>query len=113
MSLVNDLTHLEQMHARGALSAQEYERAKQRLLSPQPTGNSVVQSLNGLRRASADRWIGGVCGGLATATGLGTWLWRLAFTLLLLLGGTGLVAYLLLWLFVPLDSGGSQQTLLS
>lgn len=103
MSLVNDLTHLEQMHARGALSAQEYERAKQRLLSTTPSGDTVVQSLNGLRRSNSERWIGGVCAGLATATGLGAWLWRLAFTLLMLLGGTGLVAYLLLWFFVPLE----------
>ena len=35
------------------------------------------------------------------ATGVDSWVWRLLMTLLLFFGGTGLVAYLLLWLFVP------------
>ncbi|MGI9133660.1 MAG: PspC domain-containing protein, partial [Rhodoferax sp.] len=46
----------------------------------------------------------GVCGGLALATGIGSWLWRMAFALLLLMGGSGLIAYLLLWFFVPPQS---------
>jgi len=33
-----------------------------------------------------------------------TWLWRLAFALMLILGGTGLLLYVLLWILVPLES---------
>jgi phage shock protein PspC (stress-responsive transcriptional regulator) len=42
-----------------------------------------------------------VCAGLAHITGLATWVWRLMFALLVLCGGTGLLVYVLLWIFVP------------
>ena len=47
------------------------------------------------------RWVAGVCGGIALATGTDAWLWRLIFALLFFFGGAGLIVYLLLWLFVP------------
>jgi len=70
-------------------------------------------AVNQLRRSLTDRWLGGVCGGLADATGLAAWIWRLAFTLLALCGGTGVLMYVLLWIFVPIghappDSGRGQ-----
>jgi len=34
-------------------------------------------------------------------TGVAAWVWRLLFGLLALCGGTGVVAYLLLWILVP------------
>ncbi|MEI6803680.1 MAG: PspC domain-containing protein [Burkholderiales bacterium] len=101
MTLADELTQLEQMRERGSLSAEEFERAKARLLgTPQPA-DSVLQAVNGLRRSRSDRWIGGVCGGLAATTGVGSWLWRMVFALLLIVGGSGLFAYLVLWFFVP------------
>jgi phage shock protein PspC (stress-responsive transcriptional regulator) len=42
-----------------------------------------------------------VCGGIAEATGVDSWAWRLLFVLLLLCWGTGLVVYVLMWIFVP------------
>ena len=41
--------------------------------------------------------------GLASeqATGSEAWLWRLAFVVFTLFGGSGVLAYLLLWIFVP------------
>ena len=42
-----------------------------------------------------------MCGGIAEATGVDSWVWRLLFILLLLFWGTGLVLYVLLWIFVP------------
>jgi phage shock protein PspC (stress-responsive transcriptional regulator) len=42
-----------------------------------------------------------VCGGIAHATGVESWAWRLFFTVLLLCGGAGLLVYFLLALFVP------------
>jgi len=67
-------------------------------------GNRANLRQNGLRRSATDQWIGGVCGGLSAFTGLDTWLWRLVFALMLILGGTGLVLYVLLWILVPLET---------
>ncbi len=103
MSIADDLTRLEQLRDRGSLSADEFQRAKSKLLSaPHPT-EPVLQSLNGFRRSASDRWLGGICGGLAVSTGMEAWLWRILFVLLLCTG-FGLIAYLLLWIFVPLQS---------
>jgi phage shock protein C len=57
--------------------------------------------LQKLTRSQKDRWIGGVCGGLGEHTPIPSWTWRLIFTLLLLIWGTGLLLYILLWIFVP------------
>ena len=106
MSIADDLTQLEQLRDRGSLSPDEYQRAKNKLLAagqPRPA-EPLFQALNGMRRSSNDRWLGGVCGGLAEATGLEAWLWRILFVALMTLGGTGIVLYIVMWIFVPLDS---------
>lgn len=114
MTLAQDLEHLEQMRNRGSLSETEFQQAKARLLqTPPATPLTKVTALNGLRRSASDQWIGGVCGGLSAFTGLDAWLWRLAFTLMLILGGTGLVFYVLLWILVPLEHPGAPAALSS
>ena len=105
MALTDDLSALEQMHQRGALNDTEFAQAKAKLLASsglQPT--TVVTSVNGLRRSLHDRWLGGVCGGLAAATGVESWLLRLLVVLAVCLGGVGIVLYLLAWIFIPLES---------
>lgn len=52
-------------------------------------------------RSSSDCWIGGVCGGLGEHTPIPSWTWRLIFVLLLIFYGTGLLIYILMWIFVP------------
>jgi phage shock protein PspC (stress-responsive transcriptional regulator) len=42
-----------------------------------------------------------VCGGLGEHTPVPSWTWRLLFALLFLFYGTGLLIYILLWIFVP------------
>ena len=103
MGLADELNRLDELRVRGVLSDSEFQRLKTRLIdgAPAPGSAPPVAAMNRLRRSLSDRWIGGVCGGLAVATGVDSWIWRLLMTLLLLFGGTGLVAYLLLWLFVP------------
>ena len=104
MSLADDLGRLEEMRSRGALSDDEFQRAKARLLgaaAPPGADNPAVLAINRLRRSRSDRWIGGVCGGLAAATGLESWIWRLIAVALAFFGGSGLLLYILLWLFVP------------
>jgi phage shock protein PspC (stress-responsive transcriptional regulator) len=57
--------------------------------------------LQNLTKSQKDKWIGGVCGGLGEHTPVPSWTWRLLFTLFLFLCGTGLLLYILLWIFVP------------
>jgi phage shock protein C len=54
-----------------------------------------------LRRSSADKMLGGVCGGLAEYSGIDTVLWRVAFVGFALAGGAGFIVYLLLWVLMP------------
>jgi phage shock protein C len=56
-----------------------------------------------LYRSRRDRMIAGVCGGLADYFEIDpTWV-RLAFLVFLLLGGSALLVYLIMWLIVPLE----------
>ena len=104
MSISNELDKLDELHRRGGLSDDEFARAKARVLgeSDKPaTSTPAIGAINQFRRSRNDRWLGGVCGGLAQITGLAAWAWRLIFTLLFLCAGSGALIYLLLWLFVP------------
>lgn len=106
MSLADELLKLEQLRERGSLSLEEFELAKSRLLgtgSAPQHASQLAQSLNNLRRSRTDKWIAGVCGGLAVATGADAWIWRLLLSVLFFAGGTGLVLYILLWIFVPAE----------
>ncbi len=104
MTLAEELTKLEEMHRRGGLTDSEFAQAKARLLQSTMAPTSKLTALNGLCRSTSDRWIGGVCGGLAAFTGMDSWLWRLLFALTLMAGGIGFVIYVLLWIFVPPDT---------
>jgi phage shock protein PspC (stress-responsive transcriptional regulator) len=101
MSFVDELARLEQLRANGTLTDDEFQRAKARLLEPPPPVNEAAAAMNRLRRSRDDRWLGGVCGGIARATGVESWIWRLLIAVLFVFGGTGLVIYVLLWIFVP------------
>ncbi|HEX3943458.1 MAG TPA: PspC domain-containing protein [Rhizomicrobium sp.] len=105
MSLGDELSKLAELRASGALTEEEFTRAKERLLNaarshdPEP----LTAAVNSFRRSRNDRWIGGVCGGIARSTAVESWVWRLLFTVLFLCAGAGLLVYLLLWIFVPSD----------
>ena len=104
MSLVDELARLEEMRARGTLSEEEFQRAKARLFDGQAQDvPPAAAAINRLRRSRSDKWLGGVCAGIGQVSGIEPWIWRLMFALLFLFGGTGLVVYLLLWIFVPLE----------
>lgn len=99
MTLSEQLEQLDELHRRGVLTDEEFDRAKARTLAQ---GNTPgLAALNGLQRSATDRWLGGVCGGLAQTLGLASWITRLGFILLLLCAGTGVLLYLLLWAFLP------------
>lgn len=54
-----------------------------------------------LTRSSSDRWLAGVCGGVAAYTGIDPTVVRLAVVILTCLGGSGLGAYVIAWLVIP------------
>jgi phage shock protein PspC (stress-responsive transcriptional regulator) len=58
-------------------------------------------SQNRLVRPRDDRMIAGVCSGLARRFGLSTGLVRLLFVLSIVLPGSQLLVYLILWILVP------------
>ena len=54
-----------------------------------------------LYRSTTDRMIGGVCSGLATYLGIDPMLVRLAFGVLALVNGLGILIYMIMWFVVP------------
>ena len=54
-----------------------------------------------LRRSGTEKMLGGVCGGLAEYSGVDVVLWRVGFVGFTLLGGAGVLVYLLLWVLMP------------
>lgn len=110
MGIAEELQKLESLRASGAITDAEFTAAKARVLDGQPAANSPpVQAdfLQHLTRSSTDRWFGGVCGGLGQCTTVPSWAWRMIFVILLLSFGVGLVPYIVMWIFIPLDQ---QQT---
>ncbi|SFC21698.1 PspC domain-containing protein [Massilia yuzhufengensis] len=112
MNLSDEIKRLHELHQAGALSDVEFEMAKARVLSSanvagpgvnlnKGSGDNIANSIQNLRRSRTDRWLGGVCGGLAPATGVESWVWRLMFALFAICFGFGFLVYLLLWIFVP------------
>ena len=103
MSLADEIDRLAAQRDAGRLTDAEFEAAKARLFS-QPHAESVapdIGAVNNLRRSLNDRWIGGVCGGLAKMTGVESWIIRLLFVIGILFAGFGLIPYVLLWIFIP------------
>lgn len=105
MTLSEELSKLAELRASGTLTEDEFTRAKERLLNAERAQPSepLVSAVNSFRRSRTDRWLGGVCGGIGRATGVESWVWRLIFAVLFLCAGAGLLAYVLLWIFVPSD----------
>lgn len=112
MPLPDELERLNALHERGALTDEEFALAKKRLLEGTPDAAKSTSTtyprpsstLGRLHRSLADRWFGGVCGGLGDLTGIPAWSWRILFVLTTLLHGLGLLMYVLLWIFVPVQA---------
>ena len=118
----DEIRRLHELHQAGALTSDEFERAKAKVLAGATPNERVnlnkdgsttdngfdarpvpgVSNFQSLRRSRGERWLGGVCGGLAGTFGLDTWVWRLLFTVFTILtSGFGALVYLLMWIFVP------------
>lgn len=111
MNIADEIQKLDNLRASGALTEAEYNKAKARVLDgppPAPVGSGApLEDANPLKRftrSSYDAWLGGVCGGLANITPIPSWAWRLGFCLAVFAYGFGILPYILLWIFVPLDT---------
>jgi phage shock protein C len=72
-------------------------------------GRATTGAPDALRRSRRDRVIGGVCGGLGRYAGVDPVLFRLAFVLLLLLGGSGFLLYIIAWIIIPEAREGEER----
>jgi phage shock protein PspC (stress-responsive transcriptional regulator) len=78
---------------------------QQSTTDPQTGLDKIFAALRGLgiRRRTDDKWIGGVCSGLADRLGVDPVIVRAALVLLSILGGVGISVYLVAWAFLPND----------
>jgi phage shock protein C len=60
-----------------------------------------------LYRSRSNRQVAGVCGGLAQYFNLDATLIRILFVVLAVLGGSGIVLYLAMWIIVPKEPAGA------
>ena len=115
MDLADQLQKLQTLREQGALTEDEFILAKKRVLdgtasqtchepasSSPPSPSSSI--LHQFCLSKSDKWIGGVCGGLAALTNIPSWSWRILFLLAVLLHGVGVLVYILLWIFVPIQA---------
>ncbi len=69
------------------------------------------QKMKQLTRSRDDKWVGGVCGGIATYTGLDANLIRIIVAVGTVLGfGSLIVAYVVAWILMPAAAPAGQQT---
>ncbi len=62
-----------------------------------------MDEIKRLYRSPTDRKIAGVCGGLGEYFHCDPVIFRIIFLLLILLGGFGLILYLVMWFIVPVE----------
>ncbi len=118
MSIADEIERLHALHQAGAINDREFAEAKAKLLggaTENPANPGFTQTpytkshINSLRRSRNDRWLGGICGGLASFTYVESWVWRLVFFLTMVCGGFGLFAYLVAWVFIPEEESPATQ----
>jgi phage shock protein C len=65
-----------------------------------------------LYRSTDDRWLAGVCGGLAKYFNIDPTLVRVIFIVLALIGLGGVILYLLFWVFIPPEPTEEEQAIM-
>jgi phage shock protein C len=66
-----------------------------------PPGSPAPAQRAAVRRSRSERVIAGVCGGLGRYLGIDPMLLRVAFIILSLANGLGLIAYVVAWVAIP------------
>jgi len=64
----------------------------------------MTNEVKKLRRSSSDKMIAGVCGGLGEYFDVDPLIFRLIFAVMIIFGGTGVLAYIILWILIPEDN---------
>lgn len=59
----------------------------------------------GLRRDTSEKWLAGVCSGIARRLGIDPLVVRAGLIVLVLIGGLGITLYLVAWLLLPAEDG--------
>jgi len=59
-----------------------------------------------LQRSRTEKMLAGVCGGLGEYFDIDPTIIRVLWVVVTLMGGAGIVAYLILWVVVPLEAPG-------
>jgi phage shock protein C len=72
-------------------------------MADRPAGQPERPDPRRLTRSKTDRMIAGVCGGFAAYSGIDATIVRLVMVLLGVLGGTGVLLYLVAWVIVPAE----------
>ena len=99
MSTVEELERLQRLHASGALTDEEFARAKSQLLDGRPPAGRAGQ----FRRSREGAWLAGVCSGLARFSGVHVAAWRIVFLFFLPAAGVSVLLYTLMALLVPIE----------
>jgi phage shock protein C len=60
-----------------------------------------------LVRSSSDKMLAGVCGGVARSFGIDPTLTRILWAVVTLFTGIPIAVYIVLWLVLPIDGGGT------
>lgn len=61
----------------------------------------MSEDVKRLYRSRSDRWLFGVCGGIADYFSVDPILVRVLFVIFTLIFGSGILLYLILWLIIP------------
>ena len=61
-----------------------------------------IRFLHEVKRSRSDKRLGGVCGGFAAHSDIPSWVYRVHFIMLLVVG-VGAVAYIALWICMPIE----------
>jgi len=69
----------------------------------------MTKEIKKLRRSSKDHVIAGVCGGLGEYFEVDPLIFRLIFAILVVFGGTGILAYIILWILIPQDTDNTRS----
>ncbi|MBL8521035.1 MAG: PspC domain-containing protein [Betaproteobacteria bacterium] len=114
MEFTEQLEKLARLKEQGALTDEEFTAAKKRLIDGTAEAGPAPRAaepgpIHRFQRSLTKRWIGGVCGGLEDISTIPAWAWRILFLLTVFLNGLGLLAYMILWIFVPQEPAPRAQ----
>jgi phage shock protein C len=71
-----------------------------------PMSSQLPPQPGPVRRSASDRVIAGVCGGIGRSLGVDPVVLRIAFVILALANGVGVIGYLIAWVAIPSERPG-------